>query len=121
MKRYLTIAAGLIASATLMMVATPAMAHVDVDFNIGVPGIFPPDYEQPRSVYVEPEPVYVQPEPVYVQQEPGYVEQEPVYVEQERDREWGERHIRGRQWKEQQRQEQHRREDRRDEHRDHDD
>lgn len=64
MKKYLTIPAGLLASATLMMVASPAMAaHVDVGINIGIPGVFA------APVYVQPQPVYVQPQPVYIEQE----------------------------------------------------
>ena len=60
MKNHLTIAAGLIASAALMMAATPAIAgHVDVGVNIGLPELFP------TPVYVEQRPVYVQ-QPVYV-------------------------------------------------------
>lgn len=96
MKKYLTIAAGLIASTALMMAASPALAHVDVDVNIGLPG-----------VVVAPEPVYVQPRPVYV-------EPRPVYIPEEREHDWRERHLRARQWQEQQWHERH------DEHRGHD-
>lgn len=76
MKKYLTFAAGLIASAALMMAAAPAMAGgVDVGINIGLPGFFPaPVYVQPSPVYVQPEPLYVQPEPVYVETPPFYIE-----------------------------------------------
>jgi PXPV repeat (3 copies) len=80
MKNSLTIAAGLIASAALMMAASPAMAHVDVGVNIGIPGVFA------APVYVVPQPVYVEPQPVYVQPR-------PVYIEREREREWHERHY----------------------------
>lgn len=84
MKKYLTIAAGLIAGAASMMVASPAMAgHVDVGINIGVPGFFAP------PIYVEPQPVYVQPQPVYVQSRPVYVERERG---EWRARQWRERH-----------------------------
>ncbi len=83
-----------------MMVASPAMAHVDVGVNIGIPGVFAA-------------PVYVQPQAIYVQPQPVYVESRPVYVEGERG--WHERH----------RHERHYREDHRDhyrgEHRGHDD
>jgi hypothetical protein len=67
MKKYLTAAAGLTAGAMLLM-ASPAMARVDVDVNLGVPGVYAapaPVYVQPRPVYVEPRPVYVEPRPVY--------------------------------------------------------
>lgn len=114
MKKYLTIAAGLIASATLVLAAAPAMAgHVDVDVNIGLPGL----YQAP--VYVQPRPVYVQPEAVYVQQEPVYVQPRPVYIQQVREHDWRERQLRARQWQERHRHED-RHDDRWDEHRDHD-
>src|SRR5258706_15998573 len=94
MKKYLGIAAGLLASAALMMAASPAMAHVDVGINIGVPGFYQaPVYVEPRPVYVQPQPVYVQPEPVYVQENRVYVEPPPVYIEREnswRERQWDE-------------------------------
>jgi hypothetical protein len=86
MKKSLTIAAGLIASAALMMVASPSMAaHVDVGVNIGIPGVFP------APVYVVPQPVYVQPPPIYVQPP-------PFYIQMEREREWHERHWQERHW-----------------------
>ncbi len=92
MKKHLTIAAGLIASAALMMVASPAMAHVDVGVNIGIPGFFPA-------------PVYVEPQPVYVQRQPEYIQSRPIYVEGEggnawREHEWRERRSHARQWQE---------------------
>lgn len=112
MKKYLTIAAGLIASATFMMAAAPAMAGgVNVDLNIGLPGL----YQAPA--YVQPRPVYVQPETVYVQQTPVYVQPRPVYIQQEREHDWRERQLRARQWQEQRWQERHRHEDRHDERR----
>lgn len=69
MKKYLTITAGLLAGATMMFAAAPAMARVDVDLNIGVPGGYAqgPVYVQPRPVYVQPRPVYVHPRPYYVE------------------------------------------------------
>ena len=83
MKKYLTVAAGIMAGATLMMLTTPAMAGgVDVGVNIGLPG-----------VYVQPRPVYVQPEAVYVQTR-------PVYIQPEREQDWRERRLRARQWQE---------------------
>jgi hypothetical protein len=100
MKKYLRILAGSIASAALMMAASPAMAHADVDVNIGIPGLFP------APVYVQPRPVYVEPSPVYIEQEPHY------------DRH--ERYSRARHWQEQQWREQHHGEDRHDDHYDHD-
>lgn len=105
MKKNLTIAAGLIAGAVLLMGAGPAMAHVDVGINIGIPGVIAP------PVYVQPAPAYVQPAPIYVQ--PG-----PVYIERAPDREWHERRRRAREWREQQ---QRYHEDYRGEHRGHDD
>ena len=88
MKNHLTIAAGLIASAALMMAATPAIAgHVDVGVNIGLPGFLPA-------------PVYVEPQPVYVQRQPVYIESRPVYIEREREGEWRERRSHARQWQE---------------------
>ncbi len=106
MKKNLTIAAGLIAGAVLLMGAGPAMAaHVDVGINIGIPGVIVP------PVYVQPAPAYVQPAPIYVQ--PG-----PVYIERGPDREWHERRRRAREWREQQ---QRYHEDYRGEHHGHDD
>jgi hypothetical protein len=87
MKKYLTIAAGLMASAALMMAAGPAMAatHVDVGINIGIPGIFPaPVYVQPQPVYVQPQLAYVQPQPFYIERGRG---------QDRHDRHWG--HDRG--------------------------
>lgn len=70
MKKYLAISAGLLAGTVMMLSAAPAMARVNVDVNIGVPGVFypAPVYVQPRPVYVQPRPVYVQPRPVYYKQ-----------------------------------------------------
>ncbi|GAC1328187.1 MAG: hypothetical protein NVSMB28_25030 [Collimonas sp.] len=78
----LIVAAGIMATATLMMLTAPAMAGVDVGVNIGLPG-----------VYVQPRPVYVQPEAVYVQTR-------PVYIQPEYEQDWHERHMRARQWQE---------------------
>jgi hypothetical protein len=67
MKTTLKAAAALAIGATMMMGAAPAMARVNVDVNVGLPGVFypaPPVYVQPRPVYVQPQPVYVQP-PAY--------------------------------------------------------
>lgn len=100
MKKSFGAAAGLIAAVTLMLTAAPAMARVNIDLNIGVPG----GYAQPGPVHVHPSPVYVQPPPVYVHPRPGYVEPRPVYVhprpgymEQQHHRDWRER-----QWHQQQ-------------------
>ncbi len=79
MKKHLTIAAGLIAGAWLMMATAPAMAHVNVDLNIGVPV---------APVFVQPGPVYVQPGPVYVDPRYGWHER------QLRERRRHERHHR---------------------------
>ncbi len=69
MNKTMTVSAGILAAAVLMFSATPAMARVDVDLNIGVPG---PVYVQPQPVYVQPRPVYVQPRPVYYAPQPYY-------------------------------------------------
>jgi hypothetical protein len=87
MKKYLGMAAGVMAGATLILAASPAMARTDVDINIGIPGVV---YAQPAPVYVQPQPVYVQPRPVYVQPQRVYVQPQPVYVERHQHREWRE-------------------------------
>lgn len=69
MKKYLTISAGLLAGAAMMLASTSAMARVNVDLNIGVPGVY--GYA-PAPVYVAPQPVYVQPRPVYYVQPRHY-------------------------------------------------
>jgi len=90
MKKYFVAVAGLIASATLMFAAAPAMAHANVDVNIDIPGPF----IQSAPVYAAP--VYA-PQPVYVQPRPVYVQPRPVYYERyERQRDWHEQHWRGR-------------------------
>lgn len=67
MKKVLAITAGLLAGTVMMLSAAPAMARVNVDVNVGVPGVF-----VPAPVYVQPRPVYVQPRPVYYAQEYRY-------------------------------------------------
>jgi PXPV repeat (3 copies) len=105
------ISSGILAVLTGMalMSAAPAMARVDVDINVGVPGAFiapapygpPPRYLGPPA-YLQPGPVYVQPGPVYVQPGPVYVQPRPVYRDEWREREWREREWRhrheGRHW-----------------------
>jgi hypothetical protein len=101
MKKYLTIAAGIMAGAVLMTASLPAMAGgVDVDVNIGVPGVY-------RA------PVYIQPEPVYVQTR-------PAYIREEREQDWRERQLRARQWQAERGHDRHERDDRQDERRGHD-
>lgn len=110
MKKYLAIAAGLIGGAVLLLVAAPAMARVNVDINVGLPGIYvepEPVYVQPEPVYVQPEPVYAYPPPVYVQPRPIYVQPRPVYVyphpyylRRERENHWREHELRARYWQE---------------------
>lgn len=56
MKKYLTVAAGMIASAALMLAAAPGVA-ASIDINVGIPGVV----FQPQPVYVQPRPVYIQP------------------------------------------------------------
>jgi len=87
MKKYLGIAAGMMAGVALLLAASPVMAHTDVDISIGIPGVI---YSQPAPVYVQPAPVYVQPQPVYVRPRPVYVQPQPVYVERQRHQ-WRER------------------------------
>lgn len=86
----------LLAGAALLA-AAPAMARVDVDINVGVPGAYvaPAPYGPPPR-YLGP-PVYVQPGPVYVQPAPIYVQPRPLYREDWREREWRHRHG-GRHW-----------------------
>jgi hypothetical protein len=73
------------------------MARVDVDVNVGVPGVFvaPAPYGPPPR-YMGPPPTYIQPAPVYVQPGPVYVQPRPVYREEWREREWREREWRHR-------------------------
>jgi hypothetical protein len=83
-------------AAIALMAAAPAMARVDVDINVGVPGAYvaPAPYGPPPR-YLGP-PAYVQPAPVYVQPGPVYVQPRPVYREEWREREWRHRHGGGR-------------------------
>lgn len=60
---------------TLAIGTAPAMARVDFDISIGVPGV----YVQPAPVYVEPAPVYVVPRPDYRHSYPVYGHPEPIY------------------------------------------
>lgn len=90
MNKSLTVGAGILAAATLLFAAAPAMARVDVDLNIGVPV-----YGAPAPVYVQPQPVYVQPQPVYVQPRPVYVHPRPYYGDRHyRHRHYYDRHDR---------------------------
>jgi hypothetical protein len=79
-----------------LLAAAPAMARVDVDINVGVPGAYiaPAPYGPPPR-YLGP-PAYVQPGPVYVQPGPVYVQPRPLYREDWREREWREREWRHR-------------------------
>lgn len=80
--------AGLL-SAAMLLAAAPAVARVNVDLQVFVPGPYveappayvQPSYVQPAPVYVQPPPIYVQPRPVYVQPAPIYVQPAPVYVQ----------------------------------------
>lgn len=73
MKKYLVGAASVLAVATLVLAAIPAVA-ASVDINIGVP-----------RVVVQPQPVYLLPRPVYVQ---------PQY-----EHDWRERQLRAIEWR----------------------
>lgn len=89
MKKSLSVSAGLIAGATLLLAASSAMAaNVGVDINLGLPG-----------VYVQPQPVYVQPQPVYVQPRTVYVQPRPVYVQPQYEHDWRERQVRAVEWR----------------------
>ncbi len=108
MKKIIRIATvAFLASASLLLSATPAQAHVDWSVNIGVPG---PVYYPPAPVYYEPPPavIYEAPRPVYVQPRPIYVEPQPYYESRDyryrnywRDRKWREAHdgYREREWR----------------------
>src|SRR5438552_3015577 len=79
MKKAMRIAAvGLLATASLLWAATPAVARTNVDWsvNIGVPG--PVYYPPPPPVYYAPPPVVYAPRPVYVAPPPVYVETYPA-------------------------------------------
>lgn len=112
----------LLAGVTLLT-AAPAMARVDIDINVGVPGAYVttapygapprylgppayvrpgpvyvqpgPAYVQPGAVYVQPGPIYVQPGPAYVQPGPVYVQPRPIYREHWRERDWRHGHGHG--------------------------
>lgn len=87
MKKYLAISAGLLAGTVMMLSAAPAMARVNVDLNIGVPGVlYPaPVYVQPRPVYVQPRPVYVQPSPIYYEPRYRHHKRHHYYSRHDRD------------------------------------
>lgn len=94
MKRILIAAGTFAAGATMLFAAVPAMARVDVDVNIGVPGAYVPApvYVQPRPYYAPPPRVVYAPQPVYVA---------PRYSNDWRRHQWREhhrhdRHMRGR-------------------------
>ena len=76
MSKTMTVSTCILAAALLIFSATPAMARVDVDLNIGVPG----------HMYVQPQPVYVQPRPVYVHQRPVYYAPQPYYSDRHYDK-----------------------------------
>jgi len=101
MKHIPLIAAAMLAGIA-MLSSAPAMARVDVDVNVGIPGTYlnpplpsPPRYVPPGPVYVQPGPVYVQPGPVYVPPGPVYVQPRPMYRDDWRERRW---HDHGRRW-----------------------
>lgn len=80
MKKYLAISAGLLAGTVMMLSAAPAMARVNVDLNVGVPGVF-----VPAPVYVQPQPVYVQPRPVYYEPRYRHHKRHHYYSRHDRD------------------------------------
>ncbi|QRX83307.1 hypothetical protein [Glaciimonas sp. PAMC28666] len=100
MKKALRIAAlSLVAAASLLWSATPAMARTFVDWSVNVdvpgPAYYPPPprvyYPPPPPVYYAPRPVYVQPPPVYVETYPSPYYRHPGYYRHGygwREREW---------------------------------
>jgi hypothetical protein len=80
MKKYLAISAGLLAGTVMMLTAAPAMARVNVDLNVGLPGVF-----VPAPVYVQPRPVYVQPRPVYYAPRYHHYKRHHYYSRHDRD------------------------------------
>ncbi len=89
MKKYLFIATGIVGVFSLLLVAAPAAARVNVDVVIGVPS----GYEQhPVPAYGYPQPVYVGPRPVYVTPHPVYVQPHPVFIEGRRGHHRGHGH-----------------------------
>jgi len=101
MKRSLTsaLAAAAFIGAAALGAASPAQAHTDITFSVGVPAR--PVYAQPMPVYVRPVPVYVQPRPVYVAP-PAYVYERDWRSSHrssfERERAWRHAEWRRRQW-----------------------
>src|SRR5437899_2103620 len=93
MKKSRTIvASGLMAGATFMLAATPAMAQgprVDWSITVGSPGYYPPPVVYREPVYVEPSPVYVEEVPVVRYRGPYYG---PHYVYHERREHHGHHH-----------------------------
>ena len=86
MKKYLSVAAGLLTSATLILAAAPAQAGpVHIDLNIGIPV---PVLVQPGPVYVQPDPGYFQPRGVVIYNNPGYY----GYQQPWRERDWRDYH-----------------------------
>ncbi|MEO8169986.1 MAG: thrombospondin type 3 repeat-containing protein [Oxalobacteraceae bacterium] len=86
MKSRLTVIAGLLSGAVLMLATAPAMARADVSVNIGVPGFYvqsEPDYAPAPRVYMQPRPVYMQPQPYYIDQQ---------YRPDRHQRDWNGRH-----------------------------
>jgi len=110
MKKLLSLAAGILASATLLLATAPAEAGpVHVDLNFGIPL---PVYVQQGPVYVQPQPYYVQPREVVVYGNPGYY----GYQQPWREHEWHERH----EWREQHWNDRDYHDNRHDDHHDHD-
>ena len=91
MKNPILTITSIVCGTALALVASSAMAHVDVGIHIGIPGVL----VQPAPVYVQPQPVYVEPaypQPVYVgptvYEQRVYVRPHPVYVIENGRRGW---------------------------------
>lgn len=87
-----------------LLAAAPAMARVDVDINVGVPGgyyVAPSPYGPPPR-YISPPPSYIAPPPVYgygyVQPGPVYVQPRPHYRDEWRGRHWQDHQRHGPRW-----------------------
>ena len=78
-----------VAAASLLAIASPANAALDVGVTIGYPGGY--GIAQPVQPLYGPAPVYVAPAPVYVPR--------PYYQQREEGRDWREREERAAEWR----------------------
>ena len=81
---YFSITA-LVTASTLMLGATPAIAHgSQVNWSVSVGTPYPPPvvYLQPQPVYLAPQPLFVHPVPIVAYRQPYYATYGgPYYVE----------------------------------------